>query len=1105
MKLTVPLYTEKFAAPDGSGTVFHVRPLFSFEPDATRRELQRATNSVRSKLRRELESLGRRARHEDLSVWAFSPEMQEQRLDLELHLRRRSFRGRYLFVTFEAMGRRVALTPGLPMLAFALERGEDLKERATDVLTRYYRKLEREEGAEAVKPEAEAMRGSAWITLVDVNVSIDRVYSRPSPSRRAEIGGFLLGSGREELERVGRNQNALYPDDLQRAVLREEEVEELDRLLSEREQRPILLLGRRGVGKTAVIHEQIRRAMSQGKLRHGDRGQTWLISPQRLISGMSYAGQWESRLHLILAETRKRRHLLLFDDLVGLFRAGQTSGSDLSLAQVIKPAIERREVRVLAEMTPEALRVFRELDRGFADLFHILRIEEPAEDRNLEILIHVTRQLEPRAECSFELEVLPTVLALQRRYAREEAFPGKAADFLQQLALKNRDCTLTRADVLEEFHARSGLSVSFLDERVRLEREDIVAGLKEMVIGQDAAIEALADTVSVAKGLLNDPERPLGTFLFLGPTGVGKTQCAKALASYLYGSEDKLLRFDMNEFGDAAAVARLAGTLRDPEGLLTGAVRRQPFAVLLLDEIEKAHPEAFDLLLQLLGEGRLTDALGRTADFTNCIVIMTSNLGVREAEAGMGFGDHTDHGDEAYLQAARRFFRPEFFNRLDRVIPFNRLPREQIEQISQIMIRDVLARDGLSRRRCVLQVDPLAMERVVDQGYHPQLGARAIRRAIENQLTRPLAAKLASLSPDTPTVIKLMAQGDGIAVQMQALEPAVRLADSGSAVDLADTDAVLARMDTVLNRAEEILDELRPHGAVSATEVTPEQRRYYALREQFEWLDAAVQRFVDRIDALAAARKRRPESAARHAPRAPRREELAPVGADAWTRFCQAADAREWIGELDSETPGDRGEIESRLRRLLASTAYLQLMLETAAHDERVLVLIDSAAGRPGLGIDQLTHNCVRLFRHRMDLGVERLESTGPGCTALVVSGYLASALARAERGTHLFEEPAGLMPVKMNVILVGDRDPTEVAAQYLSAGRAWAEAVARAEQDPSNDPDPIRPVLRVYFADGAVLDLRTRLISMAQPAASTLRLFTLLSMPVGGKGGGTG
>src|SRR5262249_52557966 len=284
--------------------------------------------------------------------------------------------------------------------------------------------------------------------------------------------------------------------------------------------RPVLLAGPRMAGKTAVVHECVFRRVAHRKQVHVQQQNVWLVSPQRLISGMSYVGQWEGRLLAILKHARKRDHVLYFDDLVGLFLAGISASSSLNAATVLKPYLERRDVRVLGEITTEGLRVLQERDRGFADLFHIIPVREPSDADTLRILVDQQRRLEGKHTCDFGLDVLPAVIDVQRRYDRTAAFPGKAAAVLTRLAVRATTDTqstpkaggtdplrdrplVSRDDVLADFAARSGLSLAFLDPKLRLDRDEVKKQLQEQVIGQTEAVEALADLVSVAKARLN--------------------------------------------------------------------------------------------------------------------------------------------------------------------------------------------------------------------------------------------------------------------------------------------------------------------------------------------------------------------------------------------------------------------------------------------------------------------------------------------------------------------------------------------------------------------------------------------------------------------------
>jgi ATP-dependent Clp protease ATP-binding subunit ClpA len=672
--------------------------------------------------------------------------------------------------------------------------------------------------------------------------------------------------GESELYRVGRCLNHQYPHDLDRVLLRDREVAELSRLLKASDRRPVLLLGNRQSGKTAILHEYVFRHVTKVGNPHRDKEAVWLLSPQRLISGMSYVGQWESRFHAIIKHASARELTLYFDDPLGLFQAGVTSQSILNVAALLRTVLEQRSVRIVGEMTPEEFRVLREKDRSFADQFHVIRVEELTGDDNLKVLFGLQRQLELRHQVRFSIDALPVVVDLQRRYARDVAFPGKAAVFMKRLAVRAEGETnvvsdtriariarivdhatdapgqISRHRVLDVFHQQTGLPRSFLDQQTTLCAEEIEKSLRARFVGQPDAVKAAVDIVSIARARLNDPTRPVASLLLLGPTGVGKTEFAKSLASYLFGNSDRLLRFDMNEYVSPNAVPQLVGTFAQPEGLLTAAVRRQPFAVLLFDEIEKGHPDVFDLLLQVLGEGRLTDARGRTTDFSNTIIVLTSNLGTQRTESGLGFGGVSSQGASTAIRAAENFFRPEFFNRLDRVIPFDRLSRDDMQIIARHLMADVLQRDGLVRRQCVLNTTPQAIDWVIDQGYNPVLGARALKRAIEKELTRPIAEFLAEQGTasgerqgvsemNSITLIDVDRVASRLSVSIRSLAACPAFVVARTETD-SDVEAVLTSCDQILRTLDERLSGLKPAGTFQAGRLSPAQSRYLLVQDE---------------------------------------------------------------------------------------------------------------------------------------------------------------------------------------------------------------------------------------------------------------------------------
>ncbi|VTT96724.1 b family protein : ATPases with chaperone activity ClpC, two ATP-binding domain OS=Microscilla marina ATCC 23134 GN=M23134_04999 PE=4 SV=1: AAA_2: ClpB_D2-small [Gemmataceae bacterium] len=1093
MNFRIPVYV--YQHPQG----YAARPLFATDIEERDTNLNRLLTKLTRRLVTTIEQAARKDRHDPVAEWAFSPRVTTHRVALDVELRRRVARVKYLLVAFDHMGRRLAFTPALPDVWFEVTRGEPLEARAQAVFTEHWRNAEREaDDEEEVRPEATNLAGKAWVQVLELSASVPAVAPKPPAAKFLFLGGADTGDGAAELRRVGRCLDWLYPDELERAVLRDREVGELSRLLELGDRRPVLLCGPRLAGKTAVVHEAVFHRVAQRKRVHVQEGNVWLVSPQRLVSGMSYVGQWEGRLLAILKHAKKRDHVLYFDDLIGLFLAGVSANSTLNAATVLKPYLERRDVRVLGEVSTDGLRVLQERDRGFADLFHLIPVREPTDADNLRILVDQQRRLEGKHGCDFGLDVLPTVIDVQRRYDRTAAFPGKAAAILTRLAIRatadpspavatgvrRSDFNplagrpqITRDDVLADFAARSGLSLAFLDPKQRLDRDDVRDAVREQVVGQAEAVEALADVVSVAKARLNDPDRPLAAFLFLGPTGVGKTECAKAIARTLFGDAERLLRFDLNEFNQYGAAARLVGTFQQPEGLLTSAIRRQPFAVVLLDEIEKAHPEVFDLLLSVLGEGRLTDALGRTADFSNAIIIMTSNLGVREAQGGLGFNPEADRSF-AYTGAAEKFFRPEFFNRLDRVIPFKKLTRVELAAIARKLVNDVLAREGFGQRKCVLNVSADALERVIDAGYDPALGARAMKRAVERELAQPAAARLAELLPGEFTIVTVQARDNTLSVSVQAPGWAEKVPlEDRAALPVADR---LAAAWAALEQIDGVLDVLRPAGAVVAGKVSPEHERYFALKEGADAIGETLNAFEDRLAEVKLSRveARQPEGVGRKGRyRSMKIKECTSarwneIGEQPLRSLLSATSMEEALRELfDAAEPlpddADLFEAENRL-------ALLRLMATAPVDDRPVYLWI---RGFPEGQVSDVTE---ALWMHYLGawttgLGVE-VENEWFDRTAGVISvkGVHARALALTECGTHLFlPKHGGPVPVRVDVV---DSLPPRVADLFAFG-----------------------PIVRVYPEGQPVADVRTGLVSPlpGKPDfAETFRTFTLAALP---------
>ncbi len=577
-------------------------------------------------------------------------------------------------------------------------------------------------------------------------------------------------------------------------VGRAEEIEQTIEILSRRRKNNPVLIGDPGVGKTAIVEGLAQRIVNNDVPSTLADRRVIALDVGSLVAGSKYRGEFEERLTKILDEVREHSdELILFiDELHTIVGAGSGGEGSMDAGNLLKPALARGELHAIGATTVDEYRRYIEKDAALERRFQPVLISEPSVQDTIEILRGLADAYEEHHQVHYDDEALVAAAELSDRYITDRFMPDKAIDLVDQAGARVRLRTrmpgpqlreareelarlerekdaavasedYTRADDLKEqisaAHERvehiqhdevptvtlddiaavvsrqTGIPVSELtveEKRRLLQLEDV---LHRRVIGQDEAIVAVSEAVRRARAGMQDPNRPIGSFLFLGPTGVGKTELAKALAEAVFGDQDRMIRFDMSEFQEKHTVSRLVGAPPgyigyDDAAQLTDKVRRQPYSVILFDEVDKAHPDVFNVLLQLLDDGRVTDSKGRTVDFKNTIVIMTSNIGsdvIRTAPAG-----DLDSITPQLMQRLRQHFRPEFLNRIDETIVFHRLDREQLRRIVDLVL------DGPKRRLHAqdidLDVSDAARDWLADNGYQPEFGARPLKRTVQKEL-----------------------------------------------------------------------------------------------------------------------------------------------------------------------------------------------------------------------------------------------------------------------------------------------------------------------------------------------------------------------------------
>ncbi|KAB2337311.1 AAA domain-containing protein [Cytobacillus depressus] len=628
--------------------------------------------------------------------------------------------------------------------------------------------------------------------IKNANASKNPFTKQPIPNKDNKNngrGGFI--------DQFGRNLTQFTKAGLIDPVIgRDEEVNRVIEILNRRNKNNPVLIGEPGVGKTAIA-EGLATLISEGKVpKKLLNKEVYLLDVASLVANTGIRGQFEERMKQIITELQERKNIILFiDEIHLLVGAGSAEGS-MDAGNILKPALARGELQLVGATTIKEYRKI-EKDPALERRFQPVHVQEPSADEALEILKGLKAKYEDYHEVTFTEEALQACVKLSSRYIQDRFLPDKAIDLMDEAgskinlqsdyttseeikqrleainkqkdkalqsenyeeAAKLRDEELKLENALntnnhssrpliethhiqEIIEKKTGIPVGKLMEDEQKKMKLLEANLSKKVIGQDEAVQKVAKAIRRSRAGLKAKNRPIGSFLFVGPTGVGKTELTKTLAEELFGSEESMIRLDMSEYMEKHSVSKIIGSPpgyigHEEAGQLTEKVRRNPYSIILLDEIEKAHPDVQHMFLQILEDGRLTDSQGRTVSFKDSVIIMTSNAGVGHKEIHVGFGTNEAMKEVSILDTIGHFFKPEFLNRFDNIIEFKSLKKEHLLNIVDIMLNDLM--NTLSEQNIKLTVSDEVKGKLAELGYNPAFGARPLRRVIQDQLEDRLA------------------------------------------------------------------------------------------------------------------------------------------------------------------------------------------------------------------------------------------------------------------------------------------------------------------------------------------------------------------------------